>query len=175
MVDDDGETLTRLVLDLTQAPLLRQLGRTFPVAVVALGVGVSCHRDEAAFEAHPDSLVGDPDSPRPEGHDPAWVWPPRWSPEAFMSYGAFDAEAGPAAYLAGVVLDVQVRANLTTGRSFTVATVDNLFGHVPVCLPGEPEVNVGGIIAGEVYLVADAVPPPVEGCRRWWAGGRGRR
>jgi hypothetical protein len=177
VVDDDGEQTTMLAAAAEQLRLLRGAGPVTAgrASLVALGVQVSVHADEAAFAASDASLLsgGDDDS-EPPAHfvENGWPWPPRMGAESFISYGTFDQENGePVAQLNGVVLSAGRRRVQATGGEFSVARVRSVGFEADVCLPGDlPTPEPGNVLGGLVYLVADlpfvTVPPPK---RRWWS------
>jgi hypothetical protein len=166
--------VSRLAVALEEARFLPPNGSaTAPVggvaSVVALGVEVTVHADEAAFAASDASIMGDPGGdfgePPAEVVANGWPWPPRMSPDSFFPYGMFGdpAEAQPYAVLNGVVLDVGRRTVELTGRSFVVARVRTVDVEVDVCLPDSPQPPApGNVVGGTVYLAASlpGLPPP---------------
>jgi hypothetical protein len=181
VVDDDGEQTTMLAAAAEQLSLLSP--GADPVdgraAVIALGVDVSVHADEAAFTASDASLLSsDQDDSEPPAHfvENGWSWPPRMGAESFISYGTFDqADGEPYARLNGVVLSAERRTVAATGGEFSVARVRTVGFQADLCLPPElPTPEAGNVIAGTVYLVADlpfvSAPRtvPAKGKRSWW-------
>jgi hypothetical protein len=166
VVDDDGATVTRLVADLAQR---RHLSGTVagPLrgALVVLGVEMSVHADQAAFDASPDAALGD------AGDDG-----PRFAAESVLSYGIFGdaADAQPTAYLAGTVLDAETRTHAVTEQVFHVARVRSAGFEATVCLPGSASPTApapGNVVAGSAYLVLETptlwtVEPPRRQRRR---------
>ncbi|GIF97938.1 hypothetical protein [Catellatospora citrea] len=164
VVDADGETLTMLAVEVEQRRLL-SAGKQ-PVdaeaAVVALGVDVTVHADEAAFAASDASLLSPGSEP---GEPPAHVveqghpWPPRMGPESFISYGVFGPPEQAEAYarLHGTVLSAQRRTVALTGGSFVVARVRTVGFEVDLCLAATDAAELprpGNVIGGTVFLVA---------------------
>lgn len=179
VVDADGETLTRLAVEVEQRRLLAAAKKPVDAdaAVVALGVGVTVHADDAAFAASDASLL-DPDDAG--GEPPAHVieqgtpWPLRMGPESFISYGLFGPPEQAEAYarLHGTVLSAQRRTVALTGGSFVVARVRTVGFEVDLCLAAADADELpqpGNIIGGTVFLVA-SVPALVatSPARRSW-------
>ena len=160
-VHQDGDTVTRLSIELEEIPLLGDGTYSGPANVVALGVAASVHEDAEAFGASDESILGDPDrkdEPRPENHPDGHPWPPRLAGESFMAYGMF----GPAdettanAWLAGTVLRAERRTTQLTQQEFIVARVRTVGFEADVCLPGTAHLGApgpGNVIAGEMFLV----------------------
>lgn len=151
VVDDSGETLTRLAVDLEQH---RHLGGVVsgPVraSVLALGVEMTIHAGAEAFAASDASLLG--------GAEPGEETR-RWAAESFVSYGLFgDGEREPTAFLAGTVLDADTQAHGVTGQVFHIARVRTVGFEATVCLAASdhPTAPVAGdVVAGSCYLVVD--------------------
>jgi hypothetical protein len=171
-VAPDGETLTRMSIELEEFPLLG--GGTFagPASVVALGIEVTVHDNADAFAASDASLLRGSSSDSDE--------PLRLGAESFMPYGMFGPSSGvtATALLAGTVLRAERRTVRLTGQEFVVAHVRTVGFEADVCLPGvglglpQP----GNVIAGEVFLVGSLQldireftnqPAPVK--RRWFS------
>jgi hypothetical protein len=170
VLDDDNQTATVLAADLEQhRHLAGVVGGPLRAAVVALGVEMSVHADEDAFEASDASLLGGPD----ENEQGAG---PRFAARSFVSYGLFGdpAAAEPTAYLAGVVLDAETRAHGVTGQTFHVARLSTVGFETTVCLPASAATTTpvpGNVVAGSCYLVLDVptlwtVEPPRRRRRR---------
>lgn len=162
VIDDAGEQVTALAADIEHSALIDpHQPPSGPTAVVALGVAVEVFADAEAFSRSPASLMGDPDGEPPEEflHN-GGVWPPRLSPESFISYGVFDASMEATALLSGTVLSARTGHNSLTEQPYRVARVRTAGFEADVCLDGvehaQPE--VGSIISGEVYLVACVNP-----------------
>jgi hypothetical protein len=121
VVDDDGEQVTSVALDLEQRRLLGSKTLDREAAIVALGRGVAIYSDAEAFAASPGSLV-DPEADL-KAEAPAhyvergFKWPPRMASESFVSYGVFGdpARASPTARLNGVVISASARTVERTG------------------------------------------------------------
>lgn len=183
VVDESGEQLTALALELEQRALLR--GRTVSgrASIVALGSDVSVHADEAAFQASPASILGSPDEhaaePPPMYAERGWPWPPRMAAESFISYGVFGepAEAQAYARLNGVVRSAQRRTNGLTGQAFIVARVSTAGFQADVCLAASEHPDVpaaGSVIGGTVFMVGSLeawtdVPRNAELATGWHA------
>jgi hypothetical protein len=79
VVDTDGEQLTSMAFQAEQYRQIRALGRPVngSARITALGVEVQIHRDAAAFEASPASLLGSPEDPaeEPPQHFRERGWP----------------------------------------------------------------------------------------------------
>ncbi|GAA5141290.1 hypothetical protein GCM10023340_02770 [Nocardioides marinquilinus] len=151
VLDDDGETVTRLACDLVQRRHVRDAGPV-DAAVVALGVEVGVHADAAAFAASDDSVLGEPEP----GEEPM-----RLTAQSFVSYGLFsgDADPEPTAFLAGEVLAAESRTHAVTGQSFHVLQVETVGFTATVCLAASEHPTLpapGSVVAGVCYLVADA-------------------
>lgn len=149
VVEEDGELLTRLAVDLEQrAHVAGPVGARVRASVVALGVEMAGYADVAAFDASGASSLGSGDG---DG--------PRMGAESFVSYGLFtvEGEPEPTAYLAGTVLETSPRTHGVTGQSFHVARVRTAGFEATVCLAGDTDAPVvGGLVAGSCYLVVDA-------------------
>jgi hypothetical protein len=167
VLDADGELTTRLACDLEQWRSLGSEPAAGTAAVTALGVAVSVHADEAAYQSSPQSLL-DPDGADHER-------PLRMATESFVSYGLFAVgeEADAHARLSGVVLSSTTLVNGCTGQDFHVARVGCLGMEIDVCVPA-PEHPAGlwpgNVVAGTCYLVASvealwpgSEPVPVPG------------
>ena len=168
---DQDQTATVLAADLEQhRHLTGVVGGPLRAAVVALGVEMSVHADEAAFGASDASLLGEPD----DGAGPGAR--PRFGARSFVSYGLFGdpAAAEPTAFLAGVVLDAETRTHGVTGQTFHVARLATVGFETTVCLPASAATTTpvaGNVVAGSCYLVLDVptlwtVEPPRRRRRR---------
>lgn len=149
VVDETGETVTRMAFDLLQRQDASDRTHTEvdDAAVIALGVAVSTHADEAAFAASAASALGDgPDSPR-------------FAAESFVSYGLFGSgPADPTAFLAGTVLESRTEVHAASGQRFHVAWVRTVGFEAACCLPASHHPAPpppGAVLAGTVYLVLD--------------------
>ncbi|MFB9311528.1 hypothetical protein [Nocardioides plantarum] len=167
-VDETGEVLTRLAVDLEQRRHLTGIVTSQARAsVVALGLEMGVHADAAAFATSDASILGTPEP----GEDPT-----RFAAESFVSYGLFRGaeDPEPTAFLAGTVLAADTRTHGVTGQVFHVARVRTVGFEATVCLPGSehpvaPE--PGNVVAGACYLVVDiaslwTVEPPRRKKRR---------
>jgi hypothetical protein len=172
VVDQDGETCTRLTCDLEQ---WRHLGAD-PVsgeaAITAFGLDVTEHSNAEVFAASPASLVRAVDDPAPDAL--------RFGAESFISYGAFGSpeDSSGAARLAGTVLSSDTRRVEITGQSFHAVRVRTTGFEVDLCLavadhPDPPA--EGTIVSGNVYLVASmeqlwaTAPHDPPRKRRWFS------
>ena len=165
---EDGSTATRLAADLEQRRHLDGvLAGPLRGSVVALGLDVTVHADEAAFTASDSSVLGTP------GPDET---PQRWAAESFVAYGLFGTEGkpDPTAFLAGTVLDARTHTHSATGQTFHVARVRTVGFEATLCLPGSEHPTApaaGNVVAGTCYLVVDVptlwtVEPPRRK-KRW--------
>lgn len=150
LVDDDGETLTRVACDLAQS-LVAEVSKPRPAYVTALGLDVTVHDDEAAFADSDASLLGTPEP----GQSPQ-----RFAVGALLPYGLFgDPDtAEPTAYLSGTVLSVAGHVTGELGQGFHAVQVEAAGGRYTVCLatsahPDAP--RPGNVVAGTCYLVLD--------------------
>lgn len=177
VVDESGEQLTALAVELEQRRLLANCHGTVdgPASVIALGLAVSVHADEVAFAASDASLLDLEQSadstPPPHFVENGWPWPPRVAARSIFSYGVFGEPETAQAYarLAGIVLDAQRRTVTLTGQEFITTRVQSVDFEIDVCLPADYHTELpkpGQIIAGEVFLVAsmDRIPshPPLR-------------
>lgn len=172
VLDEDGEVVTRLAVDLEQH---RHLTGVVPgplrASVVALGLEMATHADGAAFAASDASILGAAEP----GEDVR-----RWGDESFVSYGLFSTDpeaAEPTAFLAGTVLAAETHTHAVSGQAFHVVRVRTAGFEATVCLAGaeHPTAPVAGnVVAGSCYLVVD-VPTlwHVEPPRRKKRFGRG--
>ena len=165
VVDADGETATRFLVDLEQVRHLDGDPGTLQVSVVALAVEMQVHADADSFAASDASVLDDGDD----------TDAPRWAAESFVSYGLFRTEdPEPTAFLAGTVLAVETREHSVSGQAFHAARVRTAGFEATVCLAASEHTTApspGNVIAGACYLVVDAprlwaieVPPK----RKWW-------
>lgn len=147
----DGEQVSALALDLEERRFVDTHEGAVDATLVALGGSVAVFPDAASYARDDASLL----QPPPAGTNPA-PDAPRTAAESFLSYGVFAAppEASGRARLAGTVLALDERRNELTDLPYRVARVRTVVGEVDVALavPG-PEPAVGGVLAGEVYLV----------------------
>jgi hypothetical protein len=176
VVDEEGEQLTSVALELEQRHLLGRptLGEV-DAAVVAFGVSVASFGDENAFSESRESLL-DPNADaesEPPAHDAehGLKWPPRMAAQSFFSYGVFGepAAAQATARLYGVVAESTRRTTAQTGQSFVVARVRTVGFEVDVCLSADehPELpRHGAILGGQVFLVG-SVPTLKKRTGRW--------
>ncbi len=165
VLDQDGEQVTMLALELEQRRLLAERGGPAGgvASVVALGVDVSVHADEDAFSLADASLMRkrgeDPGAAPPQFVSRGLLWPPRMAAESFISHGVFGPPEHARAYarLNGTVLSAQRRVVVATGQPFLVARVRTAGFEVDLCLsahefPHPPQ--AGNVIGGTVFLVA---------------------
>ncbi|MEO9321875.1 hypothetical protein ABFT23_00185 [Nocardioides sp. C4-1] len=163
VLGDDNEVVTRLATDLEQHRHLRStIGGPLRASLVALGVEMAVHDDEAAFAAS--------DASRLDGGDQ------RFGAESFLSYGLFGSQdaAEPTAHLAGVVLEATTQTNKATGQDFHVARVRTVGFEATVCLAASSTAvapRPGNVVAGACWVVADVptlwtVEPPRKRRRR---------
>lgn len=162
----DGETRTRLAIELEERDLVRGRPVAGEASIVLLGTGVEVFADEAAFMHSPASLLT-PGS-EPEGDPPPHLvelgiaWPMRVAAESFVSMGLFSSSFGGSgtataeARMAGIVLATERRAVEVTGQSFVVARVHCTGFEADLCLPAPSDGSVpapGNVIAGDVFVV----------------------
>ncbi|MCU1428670.1 MAG: hypothetical protein JWL83_2670 [Actinomycetia bacterium] len=178
VVDEDGEQLTSVAVELEQRQFLgRSADLNGPAAIIAFGRAVTVHESAEAFAAADDSLL-DPDAdrdaaPPPHYAERGWPWPPRVAAESFFSHGVFGDpdQAVATAQMAGVVSESARRVVVETGQSFGVARVRTAGFEADVCLDARTHPTVpssGAIISGTVFLVAsiEALEPGPESTRR---------
>jgi len=179
VIDEDGEQLTSLALELEQIRLLTDHSVESAAAAISfLGRRVSVHADSEAFSRSVDSLLdpnADPNQP-PSAHyiERGLKWPPRVGNESFFSYGVFadptHAEAG--ARFAGVVIHSERRTVQQSGQTFVVSTINTVGIEATVCLSGAEFAEVlqpGQVVAGEAFIVGSV--PALEQSKpvsRWW-------
>ena len=180
VVDDDGETLTRMAFELEERRFLiaDELGWQGPASVVALGVGVTLHEDEEAFSSSPASLLdGEKEGSEPPPHyvERGLKWPPRMGPESIISFGVFGTPDAHAR-LHGTVISSQRRTVVLTGQEIVVSLVQSVGFTASMCSPADdlPWLpSPGNILGGSVFLVG-SIPQLTSGLRSDRAGGRGR-
>ena len=182
VVDDTGEQLTALAMEVEERRLIGRGPFPGPVlaSVTGLGVDVVVHADAEAFEASPRSLVSASD--QDEGGEPpehyreqGWKWPPRMAAESFISYGVFGSpeQADPHARFAGTVTRAEKRTVVQTGQAFVAARVRTVGFELDLCMPfAGTEVKAGSIIEGTAFLVGSVAEPAVPPRRRWLRGRR---
>ena len=171
----DGETATRLAIELEERDLVRGRSVDGEASIVLLGTGVEVFTDEAAFMRSPASLLSrgkEPDGEPPpdlDGHRIAW--PMRVAAESFMSIGLFSSSFGgpesatAEARMAGTVLVAERRTVGITGQSFVVARMRCTGFEADLCMPAGPDGTLplpGNVIAGDVFVVGSL---RVEGSR----------
>lgn len=142
LVDAQGETLTRIACDLAQS-LVAEVAEPRPAHLIALGLDVSVHADEAAFTA------SDADN---------------FATGAVLAYGLFsdpEAEAAkdvePTAYVSGTVLAVTSHST-ELDQGFHAVDITTGAGTLTLCLAAEEHPTTpqpGNIVAGVCYLVLD--------------------
>lgn len=190
VVDDAGEQLTALAVDLEQrAVIARQVARGRASLTAFVGEA-TFHADAQAFSQSPVSLMLDPadavGSPPAHFLEQGWPWPPRMGPQSFVSQGLFSspADARPIAVLNGLVRGVDLRTNAITGRSFLRIRLETIGFTVDACMPAGDQAEVpqaGQVMAGTVYMVGsledwtaeDADPPATGFLGRLRSFGRG--
>ena len=184
VLDDEGEQLTALAVELEQHALLGPEAVRGRASLVGLGVGVKVYESEEAFTSSPDSLLapGSDPGPAPEHAAATGIkWPPRVGGQSFISYGIFGEPARADAYarLNGVVQRAERRTNTLTGQSFIWARVATAGFEADVCMTAtadEPAVPAAGaVIGGECFMVgsldtwtaenggSESPPPPDDG------------
>ena len=160
IVDEQGETITRLAVDLEQRALIRGNTVRGSASLVGLVGQVNLFADEVEFRASPASLLGPADQdfgPPPPDFEREGSWPPRMGAESFFSHGMFGnaRDARPIAQVNGVIVDADERPNSVTGLRFVRARVRSAGFEADVCAPvGEmPLPERGQVLAGTVYVV----------------------
>jgi hypothetical protein len=179
VVDDDGEQLTSLALELEQIRLLGDSSVDEALAAITfLGRRVTVHEDSDAFARSAASLLdpnAGPNEPPPTHYvEHGLKWPPRVGDESFFSFGVFGepahAEAG--GRFAGRVIHAERRTVQQSGQTFIVATVRSVGIDASVCLSGTEFDTVpvpGQVIAGEVFIVGSVPALEQPNTRsRWW-------
>ncbi len=176
VVDEDGEQLTSIALELEQRHLLGRatLGEV-DAAVVACGVSVTSFPDKNPFSESRESLL-DPNAENasePPAHlaERGWTWPPRMAAQSFFSHGVFSepAAAQATARLYGVVSESTRRTTAQTGQTFMVARVRTIGFEVDVCLSADEHEELpepGAVLGGRVFLVG-SVPTLTTRTGRW--------
>jgi len=178
VVDDTGQQLTSLGLELEQLHLLARPVKSATAAITFFGISISVHAGSEAFARSAESLLtpnADPNEPPPPHFvEQGRQWPIRVSDEFFLSYGVWGdrKHATAGARIAGVVRHAERRTVHETGQSFiTVATRTAGFD-ATVCLSGTEFATTpepGQVIAGDVFVVG-SVPALEESNPRssWW-------
>ncbi|WP_432948136.1 hypothetical protein ACQPXM_12885 [Kribbella sp. CA-253562] len=170
-VVQDGETVTRLAVELEELPLLGDAKHAGAASIVALAPDAQFFRDRVAFAASDASRLstGEP-GPRPDHYEPDWVWPPRMADESFIPTGMFGGDVQPLALLNGVVPSAERRTTMLTGQEFVVARVRTAGFEADVCLPGGVAVPVPGVVlSAEVFLTGSVEVEFPVGRRRWFS------
>jgi hypothetical protein len=179
VVDEDGEQMTSLALELEQIRLLPEdVVDSAAAAITFLGRRVSVHTDSEAFSHSAESLLdpkADPNEPAPAHYiERGLKWPPRVGDESFFSYGVFTDPTGAEAVarFAGVVRHSERRAVHHSGQAFVVATIQTVGIEATVCLSGAEFADAlqpGQVVAGEAFVVGSV--PELEQTKpahRWW-------
>ena len=160
-MDEDGEQLTAMTLELEERALLDARLIRGDATVVALAGEFKAFEDADAFSASDSSYLGDPTKAgEPPEHAVAmgWPWPPRYAPESFMSTGVFDAPEAADAYaiLNGSVLDSEQRTNEVTGQAFHVLRVHTVGFDVDMCVAAADITGLiepGMVVASYAFMV----------------------
>ena len=162
----DGETATRMAIELEERDLVRGRSVAGEASIVMLGTGVEVFADEGTFMRSPASLLTP--GMEPEGEPPPDLarhriaWPLRVAAESIMSVGLFSSSFGGTATttaearMAGTVLTAERRTVEVTGQSFVVARVRCIGFEADLCLPAPADGSVpepGNVIAGDVFVV----------------------
>jgi hypothetical protein len=160
VVDQDGETLTRMAIELEERRFLAssEEGWHGPASTVALGVAVTLHESDEAFAESPASLL----SSENKGSDPpqhyverGLKWPPRMGSESFISYGLF-ATPDAHARLHGTVISSERRVVLQTGQEVIISAVQTVGFTANVCTPADDlawQPASGNVLGGSVFMV----------------------
>jgi hypothetical protein len=166
VVDDAGEQLTSLAVELEQQPLIANPITSALATITFLGRHITVHDDPDAFAASDASLLrpgSDPnDSPPARVAEHGLKWPVRMGHESFLSYGAFGdpSDAVASARFAALVVSAERRTVSLTGQSFIVAQVETIGICASLCLKG-PDFAVtptaGQVVAGEVFVSGSLV------------------
>lgn len=160
VVGPDGSNLTGVGAELEQRRHLTTYRAQGRIDLVALGIDVQLHADEAAFLDSPASLMVAEDEQTdgpPEGLDAEMEWPPRMAAKSFFAHSGFSDphEATPHAILSGIVLEAREVTHKLTGQRFLVVKTLTVFGEVDICLAAADHElpQPGQVLAGTVYLV----------------------
>jgi hypothetical protein len=181
VVDEAGEQMTALALELEQQPLITRPIERALATITFLGRHVTLHADADAFTASGASLLkpdADPNEAPPKHFaERGLQWPIRMGHESFMSYGVFGepSDSVAAARFAGVVLTAERRTVALTAQSFIVAQVNTVGIKASVCLKGsdfEAPPLPGQVIAGEVFIVGSLVDFEADRSQRRWLRGK---
>jgi hypothetical protein len=162
VVDDAGDQLTALTLELEQRDLVRGARVSGEASLIALASEVTLHADAEAFAASPASLLdasGADSEPPVHFIEQGWTWPPRMGPESFISYGAFEPPESATAFarLHGTVVAADMRTNSLTGQRFVVARVRSSGFEADLCMSAAQHPDVpapGAVVGGTVFMVA---------------------
>ncbi|MGC4943365.1 hypothetical protein [Kribbella sp. DT2] len=171
----DGDTVTRMAVELEELAVLGDTEHEGMASVIALAPDAEVFADAEAFATADASLLGNGDSgPRPDHYEDDWVWPPRLAAESFIPSGMFGSggKAEPAALLNGVVRYAERRTTMLTGQDFVVARVRSAGFEADVCLP--PTVTVplpGAVVSADVFLTGSLEIPLPAPRRRWFSRG----
>jgi hypothetical protein len=162
VVDESGELLTALALEIEQRDLVRGARVTGNASLVAFASEISLHADADAFAASPESLLdaaGAQSEPPPHFLEQGCTWPPRMGSESFISYGVFEHPETATAFarLHGTVVSTDVRTNSLTGQRFVVAHVRSSGFEADLCMSAAEHPDVpapGSVVGGTVFMVA---------------------
>jgi hypothetical protein len=163
----DGETVTRLAIELEELPLLGDEKHAGAASVIALAPDAQLFPNAEAFAASDASRLstGDP-GPRPDHYEDDWTWPPRMAAESFIPTGMFASDDGlqPLALLNGTVRYAERRTTMLTSQDFVVARIQTAGFQTDLCLPATVAVPLPGtVVAAEVFLTGSLdipFPPP---------------
>lgn len=180
VVDETGEQLTSLAIELEQRPLISQPIKSTLATITFLGRHITLHEDPDAFAASDASLLSpgaDPNESPPEHIAELGLKRPfRMSHESFMSYGVFGdpSDAVAAARFAALVVSAERRNVSLTGQSFIVAQVETIGICASLCLKSADFAvtpTPGQVVAGEVFVSGSLVDlEAARSSRRWLRG-----
>ncbi|GAB3829585.1 hypothetical protein [Kribbella italica] len=171
----DGETATRLAIELEELPVLGDATHEGLASVVALAPDAEFFADAATFATADASLLGDGDAgPRPAHYEADWIWPPRLDAESFIPTGLFgaDNETEPLALLNGTIRYAERRTTMLTGQDFVVARAHTAAFEADICLPADHPVPLPGtVISTNAFLTGSLEADLPTPRRRWFSRG----
>ncbi len=171
---ENGDTVTRLAVELEELPLLGDAKHTGAANIVALAPDAQFFPNAEAFAASDASrLSSDDPGPRPDHYEPDWTWPPRMASESFIPTGMFGTDdLQPVALLNGTIRYAERRTTVLTGQDFVVARIQTAGFEADLCLPADTPVPLPSTVVTTTAFLTGSLdldfPTPR---RRWFSRG----
>lgn len=169
---ENGDTVTRLAIELEELPLLGDAKHAGAANIVALAPDAQFFPNPEAFAASDASrLATDTPGPRPEHYEPDWPWPPRMADESFIPTGLFGTDdVQPLALLNGTVRYAERRTTMLTGQDFVVARLQTAGFQADLCLPATTPIPLpGAVVSTTAFLTGSLDITFAQPRRRWFS------